>query len=172
MISTPVADRCVYVAQSKKIMSKKRDSKYFAERLQRDFPAIHSEYRAGKLKSIRQAAIMAGLVRKPTRVDALRREWKKASVSEQGEFLVWARAARSGSGKRTPIVTSTGLMTTAVINYLNTWLKRHKLRPGQVMKQMGFSNYDYRLASALNGAPLSPKLVPSLAGWLARNGFK
>jgi hypothetical protein len=140
-------------------MSKKlRDSKYFAKRLEHEFPDIHSDYRAGKLKSVRAAAIKAGLVRKPTRADALKREWKRASVSEKKEFLIWAGAARPKSSKGTPIVTPTGLLTPAAISYLNDWLKSHKLAPGRVMKQMGFSNYDYRLASALNGAPLNTKL--------------
>jgi hypothetical protein len=153
-------------------MTKKRDRKYYERRLERDFPAIHSAYRAGKLKSVREAAIKAGLVRKPSRADALKREWKKASLSEKREFLIWIKAGAARPASKAPVVTATGKLTPAVASFLKSWVKSHKATPGQIMRRMGFNNYDYRLASAVNGAALSNKVVPALADWLARNGFK
>lgn len=40
------------------------------------------------------------------------------------------------------------------------------------MKEMGFSNYDFRLAQALKGAPLASEIVDRLAKWLADSGFR
>ena len=155
-------------------MTKKRDRKYYERRVERDFPAIHSAYRAGKLKSVREAAIKAGLVRKPSRADALKREWKKASPSEKREFLIWIKAGsvRASSGAKTSIVDTTGRLTPPVASHLRNWLKTYKITGGQIMKRIGFKNRDSRLAAAINGAPLSAEIVPKLAYWLARNGFK
>jgi len=155
-------------------MSKKRDSRYFLKRLEREFPAIYSAYRTGKLRSVREAAIRAGLVRKPSRTDALKREWKKASVSEKREFLIWIKAGsvRTSSSAKTLIVDTAGRLTPPVASHLGNWLKTYKVTGGQIMKQIGFKNGDSRLAAAINGAPLSAEIVPKLAHWLARHGFK
>jgi hypothetical protein len=155
-------------------MVKKRDANYFKKRLKLEFPVIHAEYRDGKLKSVREAAIKAGLVKNPTRVDALKREWKGATLSERREFVVWIKAsiARSSSKTRVPIVTATGRLAPSVASFLSGWLESRKVRAGQIMKQMGFSNFDYRLSEAIGGAPISNEIVPALTRWLARNGFK
>lgn len=154
-------------------MVKKRDANYFEKRLRLEFPVIYAEYRDGKLKSVREAAIKARLVKNPTRVDALKREWKGASLSERREFVVWIKAAiaRPSAKTRVPIVAATGRLAPSVASFLSGWLKIHKVRPGHIMKQMGFSNFDYRLGAAIAGKPISNEIVPALASWLAWNGF-
>jgi hypothetical protein len=75
-------------------MSKKkfRDAAYFRRRLERDFPAIYADLLAKRYSSVRQAAAAAGLIHLPTRIDALKREWRMAKGPEQTEFLKWLEA--------------------------------------------------------------------------------
>lgn len=61
-------------------MTKQRASAYYKVRLRREHPVIYAELGPGKkYKTVRQAAAAAGLIHLPTRLDALKREWKKAS---------------------------------------------------------------------------------------------
>jgi len=89
-------------------MTKKRDSAYYKQRLKRDFPPIFADLRAGKFKSVRQAAAFAGLIRLPTRVDALKRAWKRATPAQRRGFLTWVRTSGIGlkkvTGVKPPIV--------------------------------------------------------------------
>jgi hypothetical protein len=61
------------------------DPAYLATRLKRDHPGIAAKVEAGGL-SIRDAAIEAGIVRKPSPLDRLRKAWGAASPEEQDEF--------------------------------------------------------------------------------------
>ena len=58
-------------------MAKKRDAAYLKGRLKRDDPGD------GRIPSVRQAAVAARLIHLPTRLDSLKREWKKATAAEQ-----------------------------------------------------------------------------------------
>jgi hypothetical protein len=60
---------------------------YLTRRIKRDRPEIFTRMQAGEFKSVRQAAIEAGIVHPPTPLDLLRRAWDKASTSERHEFL-------------------------------------------------------------------------------------
>src|SRR5919199_2853675 len=73
-------------------MAKKRDSRYWLGRLERDCPAIFAAYKAGQIKSVRQACARAGLIRLPGRLDGLKREWKAATERERSAFLEWTRS--------------------------------------------------------------------------------
>jgi hypothetical protein len=44
-------------------------------------------YEAGEFKSVRAAAIAAGIVKVPTVIDKLRAAWKKATKEERLAFL-------------------------------------------------------------------------------------
>jgi hypothetical protein len=63
-------------------MSKKRASSYFRARLRRDHPLVYGDLLAGRFASVRQAALAAGLIRLPTALQGLKREWNKASPQE------------------------------------------------------------------------------------------
>lgn len=62
-------------------------SSYLAARLKRDHPAIAARVEAGEFKSIRAAAIEAGIVKVPTALDQLRFFWGKATDSERRQFI-------------------------------------------------------------------------------------
>jgi hypothetical protein len=155
-------------------MSKRRDSAYYKERLKRDFPLIFSDLRAGRFKSVRQAAAFAGLIHLPTRVDALKREWKRATTREKNEFVVWTKGRKTVSAAPlTPIVDAAGHFKPAVIRFINEWTSDKRIKPGRIMKEIGFSNFDYTLSHALKrGAPIRSAAISRLEGWLIRNGFK
>lgn len=61
------------------------NSAYLAARLRRDHPA--AEFDEAVRGSVRQAAIAAGIVKVPTALDRLRREWSKATPTERAQFL-------------------------------------------------------------------------------------
>lgn len=69
--------------------TQKRDSAYYEERLKNEFPLVYADLRAGKHKTITEAAIAAGLKKPRTRLQELKNAWVKASSSEQGDFLLW-----------------------------------------------------------------------------------
>jgi hypothetical protein len=56
-------------------------------RLQRDHPDVFAAYKAGVYPSPRAAGRAAGFIRDPTPLDALRRNWRKASPDERAAFL-------------------------------------------------------------------------------------
>jgi hypothetical protein len=156
-------------------MSKKRASAYYIEQIQRRFPKIYANLRAGKIKSVRQAAAAAGLIRLPTRVDALKREWKRATTSEKNQFVAWIKGTKTTptASASIPIIDAAGHLKPAVILFINGWTKDKRIKPGRIMKEMGFSNFDYTLSHALRlGAPIRSAAVPPLENWLARKGFK
>ena len=60
---------------------------YLAARINRDHPDIAERVKAGEFKSIRAAAIVAGIVKVKTPLERLFAEWKKASQEERDAFL-------------------------------------------------------------------------------------
>jgi hypothetical protein len=155
-------------------MTKKRASAYYDARLKRDFPKFFADLRAGKFTSVRQAAAAAGLIHLPTRVDALKREWKRATTAEKNEFVAWTKGRKAASAAlSTPIIDATGHLKPAVIRFINEWTSAKRVKPGKIMKEIGFSNFDYTLSHALRrGAPIRSAAIPRLEVWLVRNGFK
>jgi hypothetical protein len=108
---------------------------------------------------------------------ALKREWKRASPTEKRQFVVWLRAGRvSAARPHSPvpkITDSHGYLLAKVADFLSKWTRDRKLMPGQIMKRMGFSQYDYRLAEAINAPrPLAEEVIAKLGPWLAREGFR
>jgi hypothetical protein len=155
-------------------MTKKRDSDYYKDRLKRDFPAIFADWRAGKFTSVRQAAAAAGLIHLPTRVDALKREWKRATTAEKNQFVAWTKGRKAASvAPSTPIVGAAGHLKPDVIRFINEWTRDKRIKPGKIMKEIGFSNFDYTLSHALRlGAPIRSAVIAPLEVWLFRKGFK
>src|ERR1700730_17181594 len=112
-------------------MTKKRDSAYYKERLKRDFPPIFADLRAGKFKSVRQAAAAAKLIHLPTRVDALKREWKRSSTREKNEFVAWTKGLKAASAAPSmPITDAAGHLKPAVIRFITAWTRDRRIRPG------------------------------------------
>lgn len=65
----------------------KRDTAYYLDVVERKHPAIHARYLAGDFASASAAILAAGVRKPPKQIHALLRAWKKASASEQLDFL-------------------------------------------------------------------------------------
>ncbi len=52
-------------------------------------PDILERMKAGEFRSVRAAAIAAGIVKVPTRLQQLQRVWKKLSAKEREDFFEW-----------------------------------------------------------------------------------
>ena len=66
-------------------------------RIARDHPAILQRMKAGEFPSVRQAGIAAGIVKRATPLDALRKAW--GVISSASSLAIWYMAtARTGSG--------------------------------------------------------------------------
>ena len=61
------------------------NSRYLLERLRRDHPELAARVAAGELRP-RAAAREAGIVKDPTPLEELKRNWKKASPAERRTF--------------------------------------------------------------------------------------
>ena len=66
---------------------RKRDSAYFAGRLEREYPNTFAAWKAGAYPSLRAACLSAGLVRRRGRASELKNAWRKATVDEKLDFL-------------------------------------------------------------------------------------
>src|SRR4051812_6095619 len=104
----------------------------------REYPAIYADLRAGKVKSVRQAAAKAGLIHLPDRLATLKRDWKLSSPHQRSEFLKWVKSSGIGLRARpaAPIADASGRLTPRAISFLNDWVKKNRATPGQIMKQM------------------------------------
>lgn len=64
-------------------------SDYLTARIARDHPDILNRMKAGEFKSVRSAAIEAGIITLPTPLELLKRAWNKASEKDRQAFLSW-----------------------------------------------------------------------------------
>jgi hypothetical protein len=60
---------------------------YLTARLKRDYAEIFQRLLQGEFSSVRKAAIAAGIVKVPGRVEQLLKLWKKATKEERTEFM-------------------------------------------------------------------------------------
>jgi hypothetical protein len=157
-------------------MTKKRDSDYYAKRLKRDFLPIFADLRAGKFKSVRQAAAFAGLIRLPTRVDALKREWKRATPAQRKGFLTWVNTSGIGlkkvTGIKPPIVDAGRYLKPDVIAVIKKWLAANHAKASDIVIDLGLSPLDGSLALALKGVyRLRKEMIVELESWLKIKGL-
>lgn len=157
-------------------MAKKpaRNAAYYENRLKRDHPAIYADLKAGKYRTVTDAAIAAGLRNRRTRLHELKNAWSKASPVEQHEFLSWLRASKTISSPAAtasfaPIAVDRCLVPLAMARVDEIMSKRH-LKLGDVMAEMGFSRRDASLGMALaRGTRLQPDVIVALEKWLTAN---
>lgn len=64
-------------------------STYLAARIKRDHPEIVKRIEAGEFKSMRAAAISAGIIKVKTPLDLLKSIWAKADSKDRESFLNW-----------------------------------------------------------------------------------
>jgi len=158
-------------------MGKKRDSAYFKGRLKRDYPGIYADLQGGKFKSVREAAIAAGLIREQTALQILKREWRRASRSQQVEFIEWlkdkrflAKKSPAAPGGPPRLVDPNGILLPHVVADIQAIMTRRRLRPANVCQELGFSRYDYRWRRAFERLDPAPAIfLAVLPSWLVKN---
>lgn len=159
-------------------MAKKRDSNYYRERLRREHPAVFKDLQAGRIPSVRRAAAQAGLIRLPGRLDALKREWRKANDADRQEFAEWVREQLSSSvvvpaavedlpplpepepekPTEKPLVDGSGLLLPKIVARVETILSARKIRPSALMVP----------ALRREWRP-NPEFLTRLKAWIAEN---
>lgn len=159
-------------------MPGKRDSAYYRKRLRKDYPALYADLTRGKYRTVRAAAVAAGLIRPTSRVKSIKRDWTKATTAERREILEWLKKAAPGIPRRRTtlttksIVDADGRLLPAVIAFTNDWITKNKSKPGRIMKAMGFRAFDWRLAHALSSRGRLPAdVIGELEKWLRRVGY-
>jgi hypothetical protein len=157
-------------------MAKKkiRDSAYYEGQLAKKFPVIFADMLAGKYKNVHQAAIAAGLKKLPSRLDALKRQWKKINSSDKKKFIVWAKTHEAKLKPRSsvPLAGPDGRLRSDVRTFLADWLLATKSRPARIMKEIGLSGKDVTLWGAIKrDEPVKSKIISLLGPWLEKNGF-
>jgi hypothetical protein len=65
------------------------NSSYLASRIARDRPDILEEMKAGKYRSVRAAAIDAGIITVPSNLQNAQKAFSKLSKDEREAFLIW-----------------------------------------------------------------------------------
>ncbi|MND65099.1 hypothetical protein D3C80_564600 [compost metagenome] len=144
--------------------------------MKRDYPTIYADLKAGKYRTVTDAAFAAGLKTKRTRLHEMKNAWEKANHSEQREFLKWLGLGRSvvhsvsvGAMPIAPIAVNRCLVPLAVARIDEIMSKRH-LKIGNVMAEMRFARLNASLGMALaRGTQLQPSLIVALEKWLAAN---
>jgi hypothetical protein len=153
----------------------KRGRADYKKRLKKEFPEIHADLRAGKYASVTEAAIAAGIKERRDRLDDLKAAWTKASRSEQDDFLKWL----GGSGQQNAQQPEQTASAIAAGRYLlphaaariEDIMIRSKMRPADIMAEMGFERRDTTLARALiHGSSLRLAVIAALETWIAENG--
>lgn len=154
----------------------KRDNAYYEERLKSDFPKIYADLKAGKHKTITEAAIAAGLKKPRTRLQELKNAFNKANKSEQTAFLGWIAAKghliapSSTTGTASPTIAVNRKLSPATRNRIEAIMTKRHLRVGDVMAEMGFPKLNASLGRALHrGDRLQSDVITALEKWLAAN---
>jgi hypothetical protein len=145
---------------------KKRDSAYWRRRLQKEHPAVFDQLKAGRIRSVRQACIRAGLIRQPSALDELKRAWKKASRTERDEFERWSEA---GAARRSsaPLVDPNGFLSIGVVKAARERMEKEGLTVGQLSATLGSHRLDPRLGHILRRRwKPQPDLLKALQSWL------
>ena len=171
-----IGNSFIYTNDCETSMSKKRASAYYETRLKRDFPKIFADLRAGKIKSVRQAAAQAGLIHLPTTLDDLKRGWKNATPTQRAGFLTWVKTTRIGlksaTGIEPPIADAGRYLKPDVIVVIRKWLAANHAKISDIVKGMGLSTLDGSLALALKGPyRLHKDTIVKLESWLKLQGL-
>jgi hypothetical protein len=70
-------------------LPKGTSSKRLAARISRDHPEIAARVKAGEFRSMRAAAIAAGIVRVPSALEVAQKAYRKLGPKERAAFLAW-----------------------------------------------------------------------------------
>lgn len=147
-----------------------RGSRYLLQRMKKDAPGVHADYVGGKYPSVRAAAIAAGLRRPTSQLNLLKNAWDKADPAQRADFLAWIGAPSSSTPPRGAIVDGDRRLLPTAATRVEYIIAKRRMKPGEVMKEMGLNPLDQSLAMALRrSTKLRGDLVTRLEGWLDRN---
>lgn len=156
-------------------MTKKqaRDRAYYEERLKRDHPSVYADLKAGKHRTVTDAAIAAGLKKVRTRLLELKNAWTKADSAEQAAFLKWLKV--SGPVPLTAAPGPAGIaidrqLTPRACRRIEEIMSKRHLTIGQLMVELGYPALNASVGMALaRGTRLKPDVIAALEKWLAAN---
>ncbi|MDP9631865.1 UNVERIFIED_ORG: hypothetical protein J2W85_003944 [Ensifer adhaerens] len=164
-------------------MSKKpkRDNAHYEQRLKAEFPDIYSDVLTGRISSLRKALVIAGLKPQRTRLEKLKNSWAKATPGERHGFLTWlaisgvlpvatpvppTAAVPSPIPAGAPIASGRYLLP-STITRIEAIMAKQRLKPDDVMHEMGFLSDGQSLARALaKNASLRLAVIAGLEAWL------
>ncbi|MDX0423133.1 hypothetical protein [Sinorhizobium medicae] len=160
----------------------KSDDALYLQRLKAEFPEIHAALAAGKIPSLRQALVLAGVRPERSRLEKLKNSWAKAGDAERESFLTWlaskgalpAPAATFAPNAglqpaKTPIASGRYLLPSTIVE-IRAIMARRGLKPDDVMAELGFPTDGRPLARALTrNASLRLSVIAGLEDWLRRN---
>ena len=72
------------------------DPTYLAQKIARDRPDIAERLARGEFRSVRQAAIEAGVIRIPTPIEVAQKAFGKLTTEERSEFVAWMEGNDNG----------------------------------------------------------------------------
>lgn len=156
----------------------KRDNAYYLQRIRKARPDLAVEIAAGRI-TVAEARKTAGLGGARTRLHELRNAWRKASVSEQDEFLRWSGLHRAAP--TTTVASASAPATGSAFDadgLLTGWAKlrileimaRRNMKSGDVCDELGLKRLDPSVMMAVkNNARVKPSTVPLIEAWLTRN---
>lgn len=161
-------------------MSKKpkRDNAHDEQRLKAEFPEIYGDMLTGKIPSLRKALVVAGLKPQRTRLEKLKNSWAKATPGEREGFLTWltisgALPAGSVSPASAPPlpagapIASGRYLLPSTITRIRAIMARRRVKPDDIMAEMGFLSDGQSLARALSrNASLRLAVIAGLEAWL------
>lgn len=164
-------------------MSKKpkRDNAHDEQRLKAEFPELYGDVLAGRIPSLRKALVMAGLKAQRTRLEKLKNSWAKATAGEREGFLTWltisgalpAVSAPSPVAAAAPLppagapIASGRYLLPSTITRIRAIMAKRRLKPDDVMAEMGFLSDGQALARALaKNASLRLAVIAGLEMWL------
>lgn len=161
-------------------MAKKqvRDSAYYEDRLKRDYPSIYADLKAGRHRTVTDAAIAAGLKKVRTRLLELKNAWAKADAAEQADFLKWlmsSGALSSSSPSSTASAGTAGIaidrrLTPVASRRIGLIISKRHLAMGDLMVELGYPPLNASVGMALaRGTRLRPDVILALERWLAAN---
>ncbi len=153
-----------------------RDNAYYEERLKNEHPDIYADLKAGKHKTITEAAIAAGLKKSRTRLQELKNAFDKADKAEQADFLGWLTAQGhlagpiSAASTANPSIAADRRLLPAAKARIEEIRGKRGLEIGNVMAEMGYNTHDQSVSRALRRSTrLQPDVIKALEKWLAAN---
>jgi hypothetical protein len=148
---------------------------YWKRRLKTEHPRIHADLEAGRIPSINEARRKAGLLKPVSRLQALEREWHKASIKEREDFKAWAglvspSTSAPGTARFTTLTDASGYLLPAVAGRAIEIQKKRGLKSGEIMRELGFKPLSVNWGRAVSlGWKPSPAFLASLETWLNKH---